>query len=423
MSGISIEMTEWSEQLLEGDIFKNDRDRKTANQLTESGILEIFELKSGTLVRSNSHVGRISLGEIQLHVKPKLQGLPLLTLLQYAYEIRHMKFFHQAEYSVGNINVSDLLIYSLYVEAEALLNLGLNRTYTHKEEELAYVKGKIHTQRIAARGGIITGTLPCQYYDRNENIRLNQVLFAGLRLAENLTASSYLRQILIRLTERLALLIEPVSLNHSIIEMTKKSITRLTDRYIPALNMITLLYELQSVQLESGTERVFLAGHFFDMNLFFETLVSKLLKTLPQEYKVLDQYRLNHLFAYDSAHNPQRRQSPTPRPDFAMMKNGQPQQLLDAKYRDLWGKSLPRDMLYQLAVYALSGVGNNSATILYPVFNDLPEPQHIHVHNPLSARLKARVYLKPINLIKVAEWIQDKNMSSLANYMEEIIAW
>ncbi|MCL6459077.1 MAG: McrC family protein [Gorillibacterium sp.] len=165
-----------------------------------------------------------------------------------------------------------------------------------------------------------------------------------------------------------------------------------------------------------------LPGHFFDMNRFFETLVSKLLKTLSQKYKEVDQYRLNHLFAYDSAHNPQRRQSPTPRPDFAILKKGQPQQLLDAKYRDLWDKSLPRDMLYQLAMYALSGVGN-SATILYPVLHDLSEPQHIQVHNPLSGGLKARIYLKPINLIKVAGWIQEKNMSSLASYMEEVIAW
>jgi len=47
------------------------------------------------------------------------------------------------------------------------------------------------------------------------------------------------------------------------------------------------------------------------------------------------------------------------------------------KYNPKWDRNLPRDMLYQLSVYAVSGIGNNSATILYPAMNGLSIKQEM----------------------------------------------
>ncbi|WP_304518838.1 hypothetical protein [Clostridium estertheticum] len=42
-------------------------------------------------------------------------------------------------------------------------------------------------------------------------------------------------------------------------------------------------------------------------------------------------------------------------------------------------------MLYQLAIYAVSGIGDKTATILYPTLSDIPTTAKIDINDPVSS--------------------------------------
>ena len=166
-----------------------------------------------------------------------------------------------------------------------------------------------------------------------------------------------------------------------------------------------------------------LPGFLFDMNLFFQALLSRFLREYLQGYAVQDQYNMDGMMSYDPAHNPRKRQAPTLRPDYMVRRQAKVVAILDAKYRDLWENRLPEHMLYQLAIYALSQPGGIDAAILYPTLQSDAEEARIIIRDPVYSAGTAHVILRPVNLHRLDELIASPKTARLERERARFAEW
>ena len=412
-----IRITEWEyyppEQgsVMEGIFLSEDsHTRQVVEHLSNAGILHIEELRHGLRIRATSWVGRITLDNIEITIEPKILGLRLLTLVRYAYGLRNLDLHGVSSFDLSEMSFLDLLIHQLVAEVDELTRRGLRREYIRDDADLTLPRGRIDIRRYARDLGRVSTTLPCSFHPRTIDTTLNQTLYWGLRHGSKFTSDPTLRATLMN---RCLLFEEDISsgrLNRRSLQMARQNITRLTAAYTPALRLIELLMGDEGVNLEEETDSLNVPGFLFDMNRFFQALLSRFLSDNLPEFIVMDEQILRGMMTYDPLHNPQHKLMPAPRPDFVVMQGSKMVAVLDAKYRDLWEKPLPREMLYQLATYALSQQERRIATILYPTLNSSASEVHIMLKDMVHGSHAGRVILRPVNMNNLADLIDgDRN--------------
>jgi len=407
---------------LNGFAFDSADDRACAERLSESGTLVLVERRDGLQIQARAHVGRLRLGRLTVTVTPKLGSAELLQLFQYAYGLRDVQRLGAAAYSTTGGLLQDLLIAQLNAEVRVLLERGVSRRYVPVDERLTSPRGQIDFRRLAQLGAQPDAGLPCRHHPRDTDHPLNRAVLAGLSLARRRAEDPRLALDVARLERAFGELANAQDLSAQLILEAERNLNRLVAPYASILRLIALLYGSQFLELEGEAKGEPLPGFLFDMNRFFQALILRFLEEhLPRTLAVQSERGLSGMMRYLPAENPRAAKAPTPRPDYAIRSGDQVVALLDAKYRDLWERSLPRDMLYQLSIYALSQPRGSTAAILYPTTDPSARQSRIEIRDPVSSTSEGFVAVRPVVLPHLLACLDDEG-SGRAGARSELAA-
>jgi 5-methylcytosine-specific restriction enzyme subunit McrC len=391
------------------------RDDQHARRLADSirDWLDIREGYDGLLVTSTSWVGTVDIGVLRIVIKPKLPALPLASLLRYAYGLRDVGVFDESRAPMVADSFQDLLILLLTTEVEELQHRGLARHYVRCTERLSSPRGRILVGDLVRSGGSAEATLPCEYFERSADWLLNQTVRAGLELAAVLTIDSELRRRVKLLAHFFGDIGEAIRIDSRLLERAERGLTRLTLAYAPAMKLIRLLFDHQGPELQ-GTENVRrVPGFLFNMNAFFQKLLSRFLHENLVDRCIQDERQLRQLFSFAHQKNPKQRNVPSPRPDFALLQDSSVLGYLDAKYRDIWSVGIPAEWIYQLSIYALASPTRTSV-LLYASMADDASDEELLIRSPGldSPQPRASVVMRPVKMLRLTRLVAPQAYSA-----------
>ncbi len=383
--------------------------RNTLEQISDRNLLSVKELRHGLEIQAFSYVGRVRIGDLNVSVLPKIRGNSLLRLIRYAYGCSRFNFVSEANHRVDYLGFEDLLISQLNTEIRDLIRRGLLKTYIPQREMLASPRGRIDVNQIALDGGLDSAAIPCIHHPRTTDTLLNRVLLGGLKVAASMASEIELRRESRQLASMMQEQVSALPLDSSVLTLAMRQMNRLTTAYDSALTIIELLIESQGISLQGKMTRYQLPGFLFDMNTFFQALLSRFLRENLEGFTVRDEYSLKNMLKYNSEYNPQQSQPPTPRADYVIKQSGVVRAILDAKYRDLWRNALPREMLYQLVIYAISHAKTPKSAILYPSTDSNAREARIDVADVQYGKHIGQVCTRPVYLPGLLEAISDRS--------------
>lgn len=418
-TGVRVRITEWSvvdphsTPCLRGLSFDDWLGaRETAVRLANDGVVALTETRLGLRVEARSFIGRLAVGPLDLSIEPKIPWSEWLVLVAFALQLRAVIRTDHLDPGTAENALEDLIILAFLSEARRLTARGLHRDYEPQRKTLPIIKGRLDMSRLVRRAGMSSVAVPIRFHRRTEDNWLNRLLLAGLSLASGRAGNRRLRADVTRLAHELHGTRATRPSRFEIMEGIA-ALDRRTRRYEPALRLIDLLWRGQGYDLSQpdASETAPLPGFAIDMNRIWQAVLSRLLREWSG-MDVREEYSLRNLFQADPDY-PLSRGLPRPRPDFAVFDGGRLTGYLDAKYRDLAVTDLPRDMLYQLAIYAMAQ-GRGTAAILYPTTRSRVAEERIAVRDPIAETVRGAVALRPVPLDELTALIRASQTRGLS---------
>lgn len=360
-----------------------------------AGKVGLTENRYGLCIEARQHVGALRIGDLDLRILPKLPTEDLWWILDYALGLDNVERLGPTYWPLEGSDFVDLLALRLLLEADQLARAGLATAQLETSEWLEAPRGRILLSALT--GPPTRAALPCAHRVRSADILENQVIRAGLALAARRAAAVPLQVALTRAEASWAEQCSRPPLSRARLQVVTQRRTRLTRRYATAHTLVSYLVDGLGPGLgEGGVE---LDGLLWDMSHVFEAFVARFLREhLPGIVRT--QATLRDLYR---ALTPD--PSPRLRPDLIWSDASGVRAVADTKYRDL--SILPREMLYQISVYALAFAQNGApvpALLLYP---GAPRPDIVYALRPAWGP-EARIIVRAVDWVAASRALRGR---------------
>lgn len=296
-------------------------------------------------------VGSVFVGDLRLHILPKVPLTNLFYMLTYAANLA--KFRPETTSLAAADDIFEFIVSIFATQVDELVRRGIVRGYIEEEGSLPFLRGRLlladHLRQTVTR----PGTLYQRSTEFTADLRENRIVKATLaRLARFDFDDRYLRP---RLRRTLSAFSEVSLLDVRPEECDRVIYARLNQRYRSPLALARLL--LQRLSLEGHDGATSFAAFLLPVDEVFEAFVSALLRERLAAHPRLT-VRPQHRYKLDVDGQL------TGKPDNLIGRDGAPALVIDTKYKVYGDKPSEAD-LYQMATYCHT-LRIDRAVLLYP---------------------------------------------------------
>ena len=254
---------------------------------------------------------------------------------------------------------ADILVYCLLKDIRRIFHHAQYLQYTRQNRNLTIIRGTPNYKKWIQLGCVPLEKFPCNFYQRNIDNPLNQLLCAGLHLAKHICTSTSLKGDCRFLVNALEEIITKKPMSSQLFREARTMLNRMSRQYENAVKLIEILYGRTSGFFlgENDRQTTRIPGFFFDMNQLFERAIGKFLKqNLPNHTVTFDHKNEAQIFSgfYEKNKTPILRNNIWWRRPDVIIESPSPHTkriVIDAKYVHYTPGKEP---LEQLAIYALA---------------------------------------------------------------------
>lgn len=259
--------------LVEYETTRLELSEATARRLAATGFVSVSPSEAPGFwdVTATEYVGSLTVDDVQLLIRPKIDPENLFVLLEVG--LPASAWQEEAFSFASNSNLLPAVVSLFARTVETTLARGLYRSYVDRRERLVALRGRIDLVDAVSRGGL-TAPIGCRFDEFTSDVAENRVIKAAIRRCLRIPhVASIDRR---RLMQHLVALEDVSDVALGANQGSRINFTRLNAHYQPATRLAELVLEnLTLVDRRGGTAA---PSFMVPMNKLFERFVTERLR-------------------------------------------------------------------------------------------------------------------------------------------------